>query len=839
MTCQRSAYFNVAPEPVAILNRDGIIIDVNERFQNQVASFERVSGLSFVDNLINEDEAPRFKSAIQNVISEAIGKSSSELSKIEVNVLRNAVTLILGNNLNNLPIYRRYDWAVSAFEEGENVILSGRMATVVDDQREAAENELIDFFNKAPIALHWLSSKGDILWANETEMNILGYTAEEYIGLNISDICPEETETFTEVFRQLSAGNTVRDIPVKGRTKSGEIVYFLIDSNVNFFPDNTFNHTRCFIRDDTSRKVREARLEALVESSNQIAMEKEAFILKIFNKIRGPCHIVIQALSLIEAALIDIKSSLPDNSVASPFIEDAEKLIEEGIREAERLALIVDDVADASSFESGLTMTTKSVPFEPRKLLDDIEKTVKELWPIKAGVTVSSIVQEKVPKVLEGDARLLGRALQSMLINGVKFTNEGEVCITLYPEVNDMYTFEVSDTGSGITETSLNVLFQKYWKSPNAREIEIPESIEEIKNKMLLSSQHCYSSSSSTVFMDSDFLQLNNMSTISCSDMEEGLEDKLELGLNVAYNIVQCLGGEIKVNSHTGGMTLMFTIRLGRAKNQIIDAPGLPAQVFKVTHLDDEQALPLLNNVVSLGSKIETEQIKATNATDQSSVEIAEASAKQTNKKAGMFKFNLPKFSFGMIKGGKRVRERLSSFNQLSEEGREYSWEPVIASDAADALFHKNMAHEKRGKDVDLKIGLKSARPPHILLVEDNTICQRVTQHYLRRLGCGCQIAGNGKIAIKELAYRSDIYDLIITDLRMPEMDGLQAAAYIRNKLNLDIPILGFSAESEDEVKDQCKAVGMQGFLSKPTTIDNLGAEISGLLPHLPINIPA
>ena len=107
-------------------------------------------------------------------------------------------------------------------------------------------SELIDFFQHAPIALHWLSGTGAILWANETELKSLGYSAEEYIGHSITEfLLPGEEVHLQEVFGNLAAGRTIHDAPFRFRAKNGDVKYLIVDSNVNFNEDGSFRHTRC------------------------------------------------------------------------------------------------------------------------------------------------------------------------------------------------------------------------------------------------------------------------------------------------------------------------------------------------------------------------------------------------------------------------------------------------------------------------------------------------------------------------------------------------------------------------------------------------------------------
>ena len=138
--------------------------------------------------------------------------------------------------------------------------------------------------------MHWLNGDGTVLWANQTELNILGYAPEEYIGQQIMDFCPDERELVLEIFKQLGSGNAIADVPVRFRTKDGKLVHLLIDSNVAYNPDGSFGHTRCFIRDDTARKIRDARTQLLlVENERVCATNGEACLSCSTYVSPGPC----------------------------------------------------------------------------------------------------------------------------------------------------------------------------------------------------------------------------------------------------------------------------------------------------------------------------------------------------------------------------------------------------------------------------------------------------------------------------------------------------------------------------------------------------------------------
>ena len=138
----------------------------------------------------------------------------------------------------------------------------------------AREVDLIDFFQNAPNAFHWLNEEGIVLWANQTELKMLGYTAEEFIGKPITTfVYPDDKELVSEIFKQLGAGNSIAEVPVRYLSKNGRIVHLLIDSNIAYNKDGSFGHTRCIIRDDSARKIRDTRTKLLLGETKRVRFQ--------------------------------------------------------------------------------------------------------------------------------------------------------------------------------------------------------------------------------------------------------------------------------------------------------------------------------------------------------------------------------------------------------------------------------------------------------------------------------------------------------------------------------------------------------------------------------------
>lgn len=252
--------YDTLPCCVCLVDHNMTIMHVNDEFSKSIMSKERCLSLSIHEFLKQDNDRTLF---------------SSTVSLIRINYQSNNSTQILGSvntlkcvNIGDFPVYIRVHWVAKAFDE-KLVVLTGSVMDVISTDGTVAtvttdslgnesvitQSEFIDFFQKAPISLHWLSGTGHVIWANETELQSLGYTADEYIGHHISEFCPDEPMLLQEVFGRLGRGDAIHDVAFRFRTKSNKVKVLLIDSNVNWNPDGSFRHTRCFIRDITGTVV--------------------------------------------------------------------------------------------------------------------------------------------------------------------------------------------------------------------------------------------------------------------------------------------------------------------------------------------------------------------------------------------------------------------------------------------------------------------------------------------------------------------------------------------------------------------------------------------------------
>jgi len=174
-----------------------------------------------------------------------------------------SVTLTRIKNSNFAPLYGILVIEdISEYKCTENILLQ-RL------DRKHTEEELADFFENAPVGFHWVGADGYILWANKVELDLLGYSRDEFVGHHASEFHVEQ-QVLEDIFRRLSSGENVHNYEVQLRGKDGSTKIVLLDSNADW-EGGKFLYTRCFTRDITERKRAEAlRREADITKRKQV-----------------------------------------------------------------------------------------------------------------------------------------------------------------------------------------------------------------------------------------------------------------------------------------------------------------------------------------------------------------------------------------------------------------------------------------------------------------------------------------------------------------------------------------------------------------------------------------
>ncbi|HJU05451.1 MAG TPA: PAS domain-containing protein [Nitrospiraceae bacterium] len=151
-----------------------------------------------------------------------------------------------------------------------------------------SDDDLVDFFENGVLGLHLVNAEGMIVRANQAELDLLGYTREEYIGHHISEF-HADAAVIKDILQRLANNEILRNYEARVRAKDGTIKHVLISSNV-CWRDGRFLHTRCFTRDITDRKKADEerdRLMAELEMSRRLLQEKVEELEKFYDAVVG------------------------------------------------------------------------------------------------------------------------------------------------------------------------------------------------------------------------------------------------------------------------------------------------------------------------------------------------------------------------------------------------------------------------------------------------------------------------------------------------------------------------------------------------------------------------
>ena len=302
------------------------------------------------------------------------------------------------------------------------------------------QDEFADFFENAAVPMHWVGPDGTILRANQAELDVLGYSRDEYVGRHIADVHADQ-EVIDDILQRLSSGEELRDYEASMQCKDGSIRHVLINSNVRW-EDGEFIHTRCVTRDITERKQLKENLKQSVKRLEQANDRLRQFTYAASHDLQEPLRMVSSYLQLLETKYAD------------DLDEEAEKYIDFAVDGADRMREMVDDLLAYAQIEQ------RDTEFEPVDCEAVVEHALTDLQ-VQIEETDAEIVIESLPTV-QADESQLEQLFQNLVSNALKYNDDDPRVEISADQRNDTWEFSVTDNGIGIDSEKTGRIFEVF-----------------------------------------------------------------------------------------------------------------------------------------------------------------------------------------------------------------------------------------------------------------------------------------------------------------------------------------------------------------------------------------
>lgn len=644
-------------------------------------------------------------------------------------------------------------------------------------KRHCIEHELRDanvfldsVIDNIPIMLFMKAAEDlRIIRYNKAGLELVGYSAEEMIGKTDFDLFPrEEAEFFARKDREVLNGLKRVDIEEE-EILTDKGIRILQTKKIPVCDENGAPRFLLGIAEDiTEKKQTLLALKAAKESAEAASIAKSDFLANMSHEIRTPMNAIIGMTDLVLDTALD------------PTQRDYLTIVSES---AESLLAIINEILDFSKIEAG-KLELESIDFDVRNEIGDTLKTLGIRAHAKH-LELAWQVHSDVPAWLRGDAVRLRQILINLIGNAIKFTGQGEVFVNAECDsVSDtevMLHLSVRDTGIGIPPEKQQKIFCAFEQAD---------------------------SSTTRQFGGTG------------------------LGLTITSSIAKAMGGSIRVESVPGqGSTFHFTgvFRKGSGRDESQEFPDLTGLSVLVVDDNATNRRILKEMLENWGMTVDTVEggraavlaLQNTAATRRplplviSDVHMPEIDGFMLAEELRATAALRDTVIITLTSGG-----RTGDIQRCKELGiRAHLIKPVKQSELLEAIAEAVGRQALEANQLPISPAEKTDKlaPLKVLLAEDGKANQTLAVGLLTKWGHTVEIAENGEDTISLWQHGS--FDVILMDVQMPVLDGLQATQRIRELERVSgthIPIIAMTARAMKGDRERCLAVGMDDYVSKP-----------------------
>lgn len=615
--------------------------------------------------------------------------------------------------------------------------------------------------NTTPVPIFIKDSKHRFIMLNDDCCAFFGIKREQLIGKTDHDFFPKQ-QAETCVYQDKLVFETGKEfINEESLFDVNGIEHRVIIRKACFEFLNSEKTLIATIEDVTKQREYEEWLKNAKENAEQTTKMKSEFLANMSHEIRTPMNGLLGFLHLLESSNLD---------------DEQREILNEIQKSSDMLLNVINDVLDYSRIEAD-KMTIENIEMDIRDCVEDIILLASPSAQ-KKSIHINSLIHPNVPKLVLGDSNRLKQVLNNLVNNSVKFTQTGEIFLEVELEHQEkdfaVVNFKVSDTGVGIPQDKLDLIFESFSQAD-------------------ASATRQYGGSG--------------------------------LGLSIVKKLIKLMKGDIRVESEVGkGTVFSFTLGFNMVSPTLNEEDeGLQGKNVLSVISDKTLANVVKSYSTEFGASVITPESidEALNLPSGDEISLLITDSKDTVEVIKSKYKDLPVIF--MITAGNR-----NLFEKTENDSINYYFSaPIRRKKLIEGIKSVLGLNQSENKTEDVKnqpVFNRNVSDFKILLAEDNEINQKLTIKILNKFGYFCEVVSNGAEAVE--AYKNGGYDIILMDCQMPVLDGYQATKEIRDyesqKGFSRIPIVAITANALNGDSEECLTAGMDDYVSKPINIDNL-----------------